>query len=184
MAVKFGRPLERKMGFVPAQADSGEIARNPLDLTVRMRRNRRSEWARRLVREATLSTDDLIWPLFLMDGQNGRTPVSSMPGVERLTVDQAVREAERAAKLAIPCIALFPYTDPALRDEAGSEATNPDNLVCRTIRAIKKEVPNIGILCDVALDPFTSHGHDGLLQDGEILNDETVAVLVLSLIHI
>ena len=178
MAVKFGRPLERKMGFVPAQADSGEIARNPLDLTVRMRRNRRSEWARRLVREATLSTDDLIWPLFLMDGQNGRTPVSSMPGVERLTVDQAVREAERAAKLAIPCIALFPYTDPALRDDTGSEALNPDNLVCSAIRAIKKEVPGVGILCDVALDPFTSHGHDGLMRDGEILNDQTVAVLV------
>jgi porphobilinogen synthase len=178
MAVKFGRPLERKIGFVPAQADSGEIARNPLDLTVRMRRNRRSEWARRLVREATLSTDDLIWPLFLMDGQNGRMPVSSMPGVERLTVDQAVREAERAAKLTIPCIALFPYTDPVLRDETGSEALNPDNLVCSAIRAIKKEVPGIGILCDVALDPFTSHGHDGLMRDGEILNDETVAVLV------
>jgi porphobilinogen synthase len=178
MAVKFGRPLERKIGFVPAQADSGEIARNPLDLTVRMRRNRRSEWARRLVREATLSTDDLIWPLFLMDGQNGRMPVSAMPGVERLTVDQAVREAERAAKLTIPCIALFPYTDPVLRDETGSEALKPDNLVCSAIRAIKKEVPGIGILCDVALDPFTSHGHDGLMRDGEILNDETVAVLV------
>jgi porphobilinogen synthase len=101
-----------------------------------------------------------------------------MPGVERLSVDQAVREAERAAKLTIPCLALFPYTDPSLRDETGSEALNPDNLVCRAIRAIKKEVPEIGLLCDVALDPFTSHGHDGLLQDGVILNDETVAVLV------
>ncbi len=101
-----------------------------------------------------------------------------MPGVERLTVDQAVREAERAAKLTIPCLALFPYTDPQLRDENGTEATNPDNLVCRAIRAIKKEVPEIGILCDVALDPFTSHGHDGLIRDGVILNDETVAVLV------
>ena len=102
-----------------------------------------------------------------------------MPGVERLSVDQAVREAERAAKLAIPCIALFPYTDPALRDAAGSEALNDNNLVCRAIRAIKKEVPDIGILCDVALDPFTSHGHDGLLRDdGVIMNDETVAVLV------
>jgi porphobilinogen synthase len=95
-----------------------------------------------------------------------------------LSVDQAVREAERAAKLTIPCLALFPYTDPSLRDETGSEALNPDNLVCRAIRAIKKEVPDIGLLCDVALDPFTSHGHDGLLQDGVILNDETVAVLV------
>ena len=101
-----------------------------------------------------------------------------MPGVERLSVDQAVREAERAAELDIPCIALFPYTDPALRDEGGSEALNPDNLVCQAIRAIKKEVPDIGILCDVALDPYTSHGHDGLMRGGEILNDETVEVLV------
>jgi porphobilinogen synthase len=177
MAIKFGRPLERKIGFVPAEADAGEIQRNPLDLPVRMRRNRRAEWARRMVREATLSTDDLIWPLFVMDGANARKPVPSMPGVERLSVDQAVREAERAAKLTIPCIALFPYTDPALRDDTGSEALNPDNLVCRAIRAIKKEVPDIGILCDVALDPFTSHGHDGLLRDGVVLNDETVAVL-------
>jgi porphobilinogen synthase len=178
MAIKFGRPLERKIGFVPAAAESGEVARNPLDLTVRMRRNRRSDWARRMVREHALTTDDLIWPLFVMDGENARTPVPSMPGVERLSVDQVVREAERAAKLTIPCIALFPYTDPSLRDETGSEALNPDNLVCRAIRAIKKEVPEIGVLCDVALDPFTSHGHDGLLRDGVILNDETVAVLV------
>jgi len=178
MAVKFGRPLERRIGFVPATAETTEIARNPLDLTVRMRRNRRAEWARRLVREYVLTTDDLIWPLFVMDGSNARAPVPSMPGVERISVDQVVREAERAAKLSIPCIALFPYTDPSLRDETGSEALNPDNLVCRAIRAIKKEVPDIGILCDVALDPFTGHGHDGLLRDGVILNDETVAVLV------
>ena len=178
MAIKFGRPLERKIGFVPVEADASEVQRNPLDLTVRMRRNRRAEWARRMVREATLTADDLIWPLFVMDGENVRQPVPSMPGVERLSVDQVAREAERAAKLAIPCIALFPYTDPALRDETGSEALNPDNLVCRAIRAIKKEVPEIGVLCDVALDPFTSHGHDGLLRDGIILNDETVAVLV------
>ena len=149
-----------------------------LDLPIRLRRNRRSEWARRMVQENVLTTNDLIWPLFVMDGQKARDPVPSMPGVERLSVDQAVREAERAAKLTIPCIALFPYTDPALRDEAGSEALNPDNLVCRAIRAIKREVPGLGILCDVALDPFTSHGHDGLLRDGVILNDETVAVLV------
>ena len=101
-----------------------------------------------------------------------------MPGVERLSVDQAVREAERAMKLDIPCIALFPYTDPTLRDEHGSEAVNPDNLVCQSVRAIKKEFPDLGVLCDVALDPFTSHGHDGLLEDGKILNDATVAVLV------
>src|ERR1700720_4384101 len=101
-----------------------------------------------------------------------------MPGVERLSVDQAVRYAARAMKLNIPCIALFPYTEPSLRDEQGSEAVNPDNLVCTAVRAIKKEFPDLGVLCDVALDPFTSHGHDGLIEDGRILNDETVAVLV------
>jgi porphobilinogen synthase len=175
MAIKFGRPLESKVRLTPVEAPARS---ERLDLTVRMRRNRRSEWARRLVREHSLSTDDLIWPLFVMDGDNARAAVPSMPGVERLSVDQAVREAERAVKLSIPCIALFPYTDPKLRDEDGSEALNSDNLVCRAIRAIKQEVPGIGVLCDVALDPFTSHGHDGLLRDGVILNDETVAVLV------
>src|SRR5215470_9132163 len=172
MAIKFGRPIENRTWFTPAEQ------KERLDLPVRMRRNRRSEWARRMVREHVLTTDDLIWPLFVMEGEKARVPVSSMPGVERLSVDQAVREAERAARLNIPCIALFPYTDPALRDEQGSEAVNPDNLVCQSVRAIKKEFPDIGILCDVALDPFTSHGHDGLLEGGRILNDETVAVLV------
>jgi porphobilinogen synthase len=173
MAIKFGRPIDIRTRLAPADSPADR-----LDLTVRMRRNRRSDWVRRMVREATLTTDDLIWPLFVMDGDNARAAVPSMPGVERLSVDQVVREAERAAKLTIPCLALFPYTDPTLRDETGSEALNPDNLVCRAIRAIKKEIPDIGILCDVALDPFTSHGHDGLLRDGVVLNDETVTVLV------
>jgi len=178
MAIKFGRPLQRSIGFVPLDPEARDAQSASLDLTVRMRRNRRAEWARRMVRENVVTTDDLIWPLFVMDGDNKRTPVASMPGVERLSVDQIVREAVRAAELSIPCIALFPYTDPSLRDETGSEALNPDNLVCRALRAIKKEVPDIGVLCDVALDPYTSHGHDGLIRDGVILNDETVAVLV------
>jgi len=174
MAIKFGRPIEKtRLAPVEAESPAGR-----LDLTIRPRRNRRAEWARRMVRESVLTTDDLIWPLFLVDGNRLRAPVDSMPHVERLSVDEAVRAAERAAKLEIPCLAVFPYTDPARRDEAGREALNPDNLVCRAIRAIKKEVPEIGILCDVALDPYTSHGHDGLLRDGVILNDETVAVLV------
>jgi porphobilinogen synthase len=177
MAIKFGRPIEARTPFTTVASEQAAQG-DRLDLAIRMRRNRRTDWVRRMVREHQLSTDDLIWPLFVMDGDNARSPVSSLPGVERLSVDQAVREAERAAKLTIPCLALFPYTDPSLRDEVGSEALNPDNLVCRAIRAIKKEVPDIGILCDVALDPFTSHGHDGLLRDGIILNDETVAVLV------
>jgi porphobilinogen synthase len=125
-----------------------------------------------------LTADDLIWPLFLIDGENKRAPVAAMPGVERVSVDEAVRDVERAAALRIPCIALFPYTDPQLRDETGSEALNPENLVCRAVRALKKAVPEVGVLCDVALDPYTSHGHDGLLHNGRILNDETVEVLV------
>ena len=176
MAIKFGRPIENRTRFTPME--TGPAAHERLDIPTRMRRNRGNEWARRMVREHVLSADDLIWPLFVMDGEKTRVPVPSMPGVERLSIDHAVREAERAARLAIPCIALFPYTDPSLRDETGSEALNPDNLVCRAIAAIKREVPEVGILCDVALDPFTSHGHDGLLRDGIILNDETVAVLV------
>jgi len=174
MAIKFGRPLERNR-VAPLRT---EAATERLELAIRPRRNRRAEWARRMVRENLLTTDDLIWPLFLVDGTKIRAPVDSMPDVERLSIDQAVRAAERAAKLTIPCLALFPYTEPARRDDQGSEALNPDNLVCRAIRAIKKEVPEIGVLCDVALDPYTSHGHDGLLQDGVILNDETVRVLV------
>ena len=174
MAIKYGRPIELR----EVSRGDGAGASPALDLTVRPRRNRKAEWARRMVRENVLTTDDLIWPLFLIDGNNKREAIASMPGVERLSVDQAVREAERAMKLTIPCLALFPYTDPSLRDEEGSEATNPNNLVCQAVRAIKKEFPEIGVLCDVALDPFTSHGHDGLISDGKILNDETVAVLV------
>jgi porphobilinogen synthase len=174
MAIKFGRPIEMR----DAPQRQTALASTPLDLIIRPRRNRKAEWARRMVRENVLTTDDLIWPMFVVDGQNTRTPVASMPGVDRLTVDQAVRDAERAMKLDIPCIALFPYTDPSLRDEEGSEALNPNNLVCQSVRAIKKEFPELGVLCDVALDPFTSHGHDGLIEDGKILNDETVAVLV------
>jgi porphobilinogen synthase len=175
MAIKFGRPLESRVRFSPVEAPA---PLEKLDLTVRMRRNRRADWSRRLVRENVLTTDDLIWPLFVAEGENTRAPVPSMPGVERLSVDLIAREAERAAALAIPCIALFPYTDPSLRDADGSEALNPDNLVCRAVRAVKAAAPEIGVLCDVALDPYTSHGHDGLLHGETILNDETVAVLV------
>ena len=177
MAIKYGRPIEPTVRFRPVEADA-PLKGAPLDLPTRMRRNRKAEWARRMVRENVLTANDLIWPLFVVDGDRKRVPVASMPGVERLSVDQAVRDAERAVKLDIPCLALFPYTDPKLRDEDGSEALNPDNLVCRAIRAIKREFPDLGMLCDVALDPYTSHGHDGLLRDGEIINDETVAVLV------
>lgn len=175
MAIKFGRPIDMRDGprGKPAAADASS-----LDLTVRLRRNRKSDWARRLVRENALSVDDLIWPIFVMDGDNARAPIPSMPGVERLSVDQCANAAVEAEKLGIPCIALFPYTDPTLRDDDGNEALNSDNLVCKAIRAMKKAAPGVGIMCDVALDPYTSHGHDGLMRDGVILNDETVAVLV------
>ena len=145
---------------------------------IRLRRNRRADWSRRLVAENLLTCDDLIWPLFVIDGENKRTPVDSMPGVERLSVDLAVAAAREAAELNIPAIAVFPYTDPTLRDDAGSEAFNPENLVCQAVRAIKAEVPDLGIICDVALDPYTSHGHDGLLTGETIDNDRTLEALV------
>ncbi|MEJ8573694.1 porphobilinogen synthase [Microbaculum marinum] len=145
---------------------------------VRPRRNRRADWARRLVRENLLGVDDLIWPLFVVSGTGVREPVASMPGVVRHSVDEAVKAVQEAASLGIPAVALFPYTDPSLRDETGSEALNADNLVCRACRAVKDRVPEIGIVTDVALDPYTSHGHDGLMENGRILNDETVEVLV------
>ncbi|MBO6756035.1 MAG: porphobilinogen synthase [Roseibium sp.] len=143
----------------------------------RLRRNRKSDWSRRLVRENTLTTDDLIWPLFIVDGENVREPVPSMPGVVRLSVDEAVREAENAMRLSIPAIALFPNTDPDLRDASGTEALNDQNLVCRACRAIRAEGYNVGLITDVALDPYTSHGHDGIMDGEKILNDETVEQL-------
>ncbi len=149
-----------------------------LNLALRPRRNRRTPWSRRLVQETALTVNDLIWPIFILDGQNRREPVGSMPGVDRLSIDEAVRAAEQGARLGIPAIALFPYTDPALRDDTGSQAFNPENLVCKALRAIKSAVPDIGLVTDVALDPYTSHGHDGLMRGDEIINDETVAALV------
>ena len=144
----------------------------------RMRRLRRTDWSRRLVRENALSVDDLIWPIFIIDGDNQRQPIASMPDVDRLSIDLAVEAADHAANLGIPVIALFPNTLPDLRSDDGAEAFNPDNLVCRATRAIKDAVPDIGILCDVALDPYTAHGHDGLLDGDIILNDETVDALI------
>lgn len=145
---------------------------------LRMRRNRKSAWARALVAEHRLTAADLIWPLFVIDGKGSQEPVASMPGVFRQSIDIAVERVREAEQLGIPAIALFPNTDPAKRTAGGEEALNPDNLVCRAVRAIKKAVPGIGVMCDVALDPYTSHGHDGLLRDGRIINDESVEVLV------
>ncbi len=139
---------------------------------------RQSDWVRRLVRESVLTPSDLIWSMVLHDGPEARVPVPSMPGVERLSVAEAAKAAVQARDLGIPAIAVFPFIDGALKDGAGTQAFNPDNLVCRAVRAMKDAAPEVGIMCDVALDPFTDHGHDGLLENGRILNDATVERLV------
>ena len=144
----------------------------------RLRRTRANDWSRRLVGETSLSVDDLIWPVFICDGTNHEEPVSSMPGVSRLSIDRAVNAAKEARSLGIPCLALFPSTPTSLRSERGDEALNADNLINRALTAIKDAVPEIGLLADVALDPYTSHGQDGIVENGNILNDETVGVLV------
>jgi porphobilinogen synthase len=146
--------------------------------STRLRRMRASAALRDLAQENRLGVQDLIWPIFIRDGDNSEDPVTSMPGVSRMTIDRAVRAAERAANLGIPALCLFPYTDAALKTPECAEAWNPDNLSNRAIRAIKAAVPEIAVMTDVALDPYNSNGHDGLVRDGVILNDETVAALV------
>ncbi|MCO6415676.1 porphobilinogen synthase [Siccirubricoccus sp. KC 17139] len=149
---------------------------------VRLRRNRRDTWTRRLVAENTLSVDDLIWPIFVIEGKNEERPVASMPGQVRVTVDRVAKHVEEAAKLGIPAIAIFPATPAEAKDAEGSEALNPDNLICRAARELKREFPEVGLIGDVALDPYTDHGHDGVFREtrtGEYIhNDDTVAVLV------
>lgn len=144
----------------------------------RLRRTRSSEWSRRMVRENMISVDDLIWPVFVIEGKGEESAIPSMPGVSRLSIDLAIRQAQKAKALGIPCIALFPGTPTEKRSERGDEALNSDNLINSAMRAVKDAVPDIGLLADVALDPYTSHGQDGLVQDGIILNDETVGILV------
>lgn len=150
----------------------------PLPVSSRLRRMRRSPALRALTQETTLSVKDLIWPVFVREGENIREPVSSMPGVERLSLDQLVRAAEEAASLGIPAICLFPYTDGALRTEGCEEAWSPENIGNRAIRAVKAAVPELAVMTDIALDPYNANGHDGLVRDGIILNDETVEALV------
>ena len=145
--------------------------------STRMRRNRRDGWTRRLVAETALSVNDLIWPTFVHDSKRARTPIDTFPGVYRLSIDRLVDEVGRAAELGIPLVAVFPVTDPKLKTPDGDEAVNPDNLVCRAVAAIKKAKLDIGVMWDVALDPFTSHGHDGVIRDGYVANDETVDIL-------
>ncbi|HSR69990.1 MAG TPA: porphobilinogen synthase [Acidobacteriota bacterium] len=157
-----------------ADASPGAWGRFPF---TRMRRTRQADWSRRLVREERLSADDLIWPVFVQEGENQRTPIASMRGVERLTIDLLVEEVGQAAELGIPAVALFPATDPAKKSPEGEEAYNPDNLACRAVRALREAELPLGIVCDVALDPYTTHGQDGLLRKGRIVNDETLQAL-------
>ena len=146
---------------------------------LRMRRMRRDAFSRALMAENVITSADLIYPVFVQEGQNLRTPVASLPGVERLSLDTLLPVAEECVKLGVPVLALFPVIDPALKTPDGIEATNPDGLVPRVVRALKDRFPELGVLCDVALDPYTSHGQDGVLDEtGYILNDETIALLV------
>ena len=140
-------------------------------------------FSRRLVAETRLDTADLIWPLFVIEGQNIAEPIDAMPGVFRYSIDQLLQQAAKAVELTIPAIAIFPSIDAALKDASGSLARDGDNLVCRAVSAVKAAFPDLGIICDVALDPFTAHGHDGLLDGDEILNDETIAVLCEQAVH-
>ncbi|MGP2492194.1 porphobilinogen synthase [Mesorhizobium sp. PUT5] len=159
--------------FTPAKP-AGARSVNEITGSRRLRRMRKADWSRRLVQENRLTVDDLIWPIFIVEGENRREPVDAMPGVFRLSIDLAVKEAERAAKLGIPALATFPNVEMGLRDQTGSAILDPENVINRATRAIKRAVPEIGLITDAALDPFTSHGHDGILRDGVIVNDETV----------
>ena len=146
---------------------------------LRLRRNRKANWTRRLVEESSLSSNDLILPIFLIDGKNRVQSIKTMPGVFRYSIDKLSKILDKAIFLNIPMVALFPYSHSKVKNKYGSEALNEDNLVCRAIRYIKKRYKNhIGIMCDVALDPYTTHGHDGLLKSGYVLNDETIEILI------
>ena len=145
--------------------------------SIRMRRNRMKSFSRRLIAENKISIDDLIWPLFVIEGTNVKAEVLSMPGVARLSVDNLLKEVETACKLKIPAVAIFPHIEGNFKDDRGTLALDPDNLVCRAIKKIKKEFPDIGIICDVALDPYTDHGHDGIVADGQVDNDQTLLLL-------
>ena len=146
--------------------------------SIRLRRNRKTEWSRRLVSENNLSTNDLIWPIFIRDGKNIKEPVKTMPGIYRYTIDKIENLVEKAINKKIPMIALFPNTPTSKKNAKGSEALNKNNLVCKALRLIKKNYKEIGLMCDVALDPYTTHGHDGILKNNYVDNDETVKVLI------
>ena len=169
---------ERKLTPFTSTSDPCEARPAGAFPRIRMRRNRADPWRRRLVSEHRLTVDDLIWPIFVREGTNTSEPVPSMPGVERLTIDRVPDVVAAAAELGIPAVALFPQTPVERKSPDGAEAWNPENLVNRAIRAVKSSVRGIGVICDVALDPYTTHGHDGVLIDGEIANDPSLDALV------
>jgi porphobilinogen synthase len=146
--------------------------------STRLRRNRTDAWTRRLVAETKLSVDDLIWPVFIIEGRNIATDVASMPGVQRVSIDRLAAHVEPVVALGVPAIALFPATPPEKKDAEGTESGNPDNLMCQAARVLKRAFPGVGLVGDVALDPYTDHGHDGVIRDGYVTNDESVAILV------
>lgn len=150
----------------------------------RMRRNRMQAFSRRLVAENRLSTDDLIWPLFVIEGNKKTEMIKTMPGIARYSIDRLIEQAQQAVELGIPAIAIFPSIDVSLKDPTGSLAADSDNLACRAVQAVKSTFPQLGTICDVALDPFTDHGHDGLIHGDQILNDETLEILCRQAIHL
>jgi len=160
------------MAVFPVNSGMGQFP------SVRMRRNRQTDWSRRLVSENTITVNDLIWPIFVHEGdKKSVTPVESMPGVSRLSIGMLEESAREAVDMGIPAVAIFPVIEQKYKNSRGSEALNPDNLVCQAIRAISGQDLNIGIICDVALDPFTDHGHDGIIKDGYVVNDESAEIL-------
>lgn len=169
--------IENIASFAKNKQQTSANRNTALDISRRMRRNRTNAWVRDMVAESRITAQDLIWPAFIIEGSNDTQKINTMPGVERYSIDVAVKMAKEAEKLSIPAIALFPITENHLKDNRGTEALNNDNLVCRAVREIKDAVPEIGIITDVALDPYTDHGHDGVLQDKKIINDETVGIL-------
>lgn len=170
--------MKTVQAFKKQPATQTDAATEAPKLRTRLRRNRAQEWRRRMVAENTVSVDDLIWPVFVLEGEKTEEPIASMPGVSRWTLDLLLKQVEEAATAGIPAIALFPVVGGDKKSQDGREAWNPDNLVCRTVRALKQAVPEVGVICDVALDPYTSHGHDGVLDEtGYVVNDETVDIL-------
>ena len=171
------RRMAQELGLGPASPALGAFP------AIRMRRNRYDAFTRKLVAENVLSVGDLIWPIFIMEGTNTIMPVASMPGVVRVTIDKLEEHVAPAVKLGVPAVALFPMTPTEIKDAEGTESTNPENLMCRASRLLKAKFPELGLVGDVALDPYTDHGHDGVIRDGYVANDDTLAILTAQAVN-